>query len=86
MNKYTGRIGRRISRAFTLIALMLVLVILGVLAAKLVVLTAGQAIPFFQAETTYIPTLVEFGGVVGILGLAGLLFLLGKRLLRPKAA
>jgi molybdopterin-containing oxidoreductase family membrane subunit len=62
------------------------LVLLGVLAAKLIVLTAGQAVPFFQAETTYLPTMVEFGGVLGVLGLAGLLFLIGKRLLLPKAA
>ena len=60
------------------------LVVLGVLAAKLIVLAAGQAIPFFQAETTYIPTLVEFGGVIGVLGLAGLLFLIGKRLIPIK--
>jgi hypothetical protein len=30
--------------------------------------------------------MVEFGGVLGVLGLAGLLFLIGKRLLLPKAA
>jgi molybdopterin-containing oxidoreductase family membrane subunit len=62
-----------------------VLMILGVLAAKLIVLTAGQAIPFFQAETTYLPTIVEFGGVIGVLGLAGLLFLIGKRLIPSKS-
>jgi dimethyl sulfoxide reductase membrane subunit len=70
----------------TMLSIAAVLAILGVLAAKLIVLTAGQAIPFFQqAETTYVPTLVEFGGVIGVLGLAGLLFLIGKRLMPIKS-
>ena len=63
-----------------------VLALLGVLVAKLVVLLAGQALPFMQAEATYAPTLVEVGGVVGILGLAGLLFLLGKRVVPARPA
>lgn len=56
------------------------LAVLGVLVAKLVVLIAGQALNIMEPEAMYAPTLVEFAGVVGIIGLAGLLFLLGRRL------
>ncbi len=63
-----------------------VLVILGVFLAKYVLLYAGQARPFMLPEVTYNPTLVEVGGVVGIIGLAGLLYILGKQLIHPKAA
>jgi molybdopterin-containing oxidoreductase family membrane subunit len=72
------------SRIATIVAA--ILVIPGVLAVKLVLLTAGQALPFMQAEALYVPTLVEVGGVIGILGLAGLLFVLGRRLVPAKAA
>ncbi len=72
------------SRLATIIAAFLA--IAGLLAVKLVILTAGQALPFNQPEAVYVPTLVEVGGVIGILGLAGLLFVLGRRLVPAKAA
>jgi len=61
------------------------LLLLGVFAAKLILLIAGQAIPFSQVESTYLPTLVEVAGVIGVIGLAGLLFMIGKRYIAPKA-
>jgi molybdopterin-containing oxidoreductase family membrane subunit len=63
-----------------------VLVLLGVLAAKYLVLTAGQKLPFLQAEASYVPTLVEVGGVIGVLGLAGLLYVAGRRLVGARPA
>ncbi len=72
------------NRNATLIAA--VLVILGVLVTKLGVLISGQALTFTQEQATYMPTLVEVGGVIGVVGLAGLLFLLGKRFSQPKQA
>ncbi|HEX7975691.1 MAG TPA: NrfD/PsrC family molybdoenzyme membrane anchor subunit [Anaerolineales bacterium] len=63
-----------------------VLAILGVFVAKYVVLIAGQALAFMQGKAAYTPTLVEIGGVVGIIGLAGLLFVLGQRFATPKAS
>ncbi len=62
-----------------------VLAILGVFVAKYIVLVAGQAIPFMQSPATYVPTWVEAAGVIGIAGLAGLLFMLGERFVRSKA-
>ncbi len=56
-----------------------VLAILGVFATKLAVLVAGQALPFMRAPATYAPTAVEVGGVIGIVALAGLLFVLANR-------
>jgi molybdopterin-containing oxidoreductase family membrane subunit len=56
-----------------------VLAIVGVFATKLAILVAGQALPFMRAPAAYMPTLVEIGGVIGIVALAGLLFILGKR-------
>jgi molybdopterin-containing oxidoreductase family membrane subunit len=56
-----------------------VLAILGVFAAKIAILVAGQALPFLRAPQRYMPTGIEFGGVVGVLALAGLLFLLAQR-------
>lgn len=58
-----------------------VLAILGVFGAKIAILIAGQALPFLRAPQTYTPTGVEFGGVVGVMAFAGLLFLLAQRYL-----
>ena len=63
-----------------------VLVLLAVFLAKYHILISGQALPFMQEPAIYTPTLVEIGGVVGILGFAGLLYVLGIRLIKPKAA
>ena len=63
-----------------------VLLLLAVFIAKYLLLISGQALPYMQAPARYTPTLVEMGGVVGIFGLAGLLFLLGTRLFKPKEA
>lgn len=63
-----------------------VLVLLAVYLAKYLLLVSGQAMPFMQAQATYTPTWVEIAGVVGILGLAGLLYVLGTRLVQPKEA
>jgi len=62
------------------------LVLVGVYLSKYLLLISGQAIPFMQTTARYVPTWVEIGGVVGIFGLAGLLYLLGTRLVKPKAA
>lgn len=56
-----------------------VLAILGVLGMKIAILVAGQALPFMRTAQTYMPTVVELGGVVGVIALAGLLFLLAQR-------
>ena len=61
-----------------------VLAFLGVFAAKFVLLVAGQALPFMGAPATYVPTLIELAGLVGMLGLAAFLFVLGKRYLPAK--
>ena len=58
-----------------------VLAILGVFSAKLNLLVAGRAVPFMAPEATYGPSIVEIGGVIGALGFAALLFLLGLRYL-----
>jgi Ni/Fe-hydrogenase subunit HybB-like protein len=62
------------------------LVILGGWVTKLGVLISGQALPFMQAEATYVPTLVEVAGVIGIVGLAGFLFLLGRHFISLRQA
>ncbi len=70
----------------TALTIAAVLALLGVFAAKLIMLIAGQAIPFFQTEAvSYLPTLVEVAGVFGVVALAGLLFMIGKRYIAPKA-
>lgn len=61
------------------------LAIVGVFASKLAVLVAGQALPFMRAAATYMPTAVEIGGVIGIVALAGLLFVLANRYVPIKA-
>ena len=62
-----------------------VLAILGVFVAKMVLLVAGQAQPFMGAQAGYMPSLVELAGVVGVLGLAGLVYLLANRWMPSKA-
>jgi molybdopterin-containing oxidoreductase family membrane subunit len=63
-----------------------VLVILGVFVAKSVTLVSGQAISFMMGTAVYKPSIVEFAGVIGIVGLAGLLFILGNRYIPQKKA
>jgi molybdopterin-containing oxidoreductase family membrane subunit len=63
-----------------------VLVLLAVFASKNLLLVSGQALPYMRSPETYAPTLVEIGGVVGIFGLAGLIYLLGLPLVQPKKA
>lgn len=65
------------NRVVTIIAAGLA--ILGVLLSKLTLLTAGQAIPLLGPAESYTPTLVELGGVLGVLALALLLGYLGLR-------
>lgn len=60
------------------IKLAAVLAILGVLLAKINLLVAGQALPFEADQVGYFPSIVEIGGFLGGLGLAVLLFILGK--------
>jgi dimethyl sulfoxide reductase membrane subunit len=63
-----------------------VLVILGVFMAKSLIIVAGQSLSFLMGTATYTPTIVEVGGVIGMVGLAGLLYLLGNRYLPQKKA
>jgi molybdopterin-containing oxidoreductase family membrane subunit len=63
-----------------------VLALVGVYLAKYLLLISGQAIPYMQTPARYAPTLVEIGGVVGIFGLAGLIYLLGLRFVHPMEA
>lgn len=72
------------SRTAALIAS--VLAILGVLLSKLTLLTAGQAVPLMGPADTYMPTLVELGGVLGVVALAFLLGSLGLRVIPDKVA
>jgi len=58
-----------------------VLTIAGIFSAKLNLLVAGRSIPFMHPAVSYNPSIVEIGGVIGVLGLAALLFVLGKRFL-----
>jgi dimethyl sulfoxide reductase membrane subunit len=62
-----------------------VLAFAGVFVGKLDTLVAGQAIPFMQSVASYSPSLVEVLGVVGMLGLAGFLFMIGNRYIPFKA-
>jgi Ni/Fe-hydrogenase subunit HybB-like protein len=54
--------------------------------AKSLIIVAGQSITLVLGTGTYTPSLVEFGGVIGMIGLAGLLFLLGTRFLPKQKA
>ena len=63
-----------------------VLLLLAVFMNKYLLLVSGQALPFMQSPQAYTPTLVEIGGVVGIFGLAGFIYLLGMQLVQPKVA
>jgi dimethyl sulfoxide reductase membrane subunit len=73
------------SKNRTAVVAAAVLAILGVFVTKLDLLVSGQAIPFVGQPVTYVPTIVEVGGVLGGLGLAGLVFLLATRYLPSKA-
>jgi Ni/Fe-hydrogenase subunit HybB-like protein len=68
------------------IQLAAILAIAGVFVTKLGILIAGQALPYMQAAASYFPTWVEAGGVIGILGLAGLLYVLGDLFVARDAA
>jgi dimethyl sulfoxide reductase membrane subunit len=70
----------------TIMIVAAILVVLGVFVAKSMLLYAGQAWPFMLPAVTYTPSLVEIGGVIGILALAGLLFVLGQQFIHPKEA
>lgn len=61
-----------------------ILAVLGILLAKLNLLVAGQAYPMLDKPAYYTPTMVELGGVVGVVALATLLFAIGRRLLPSK--
>jgi molybdopterin-containing oxidoreductase family membrane subunit len=61
-----------------------VLAIIGVFVAKLDLLVAGQALPFMGAPVSYMPTLVEMAGVIGMVGLAAFLYVLAQRLVHFK--
>lgn len=63
-----------------------VLVVLGVFADKSLTLVTGEAISFLQGTATYTPSIVEIGGVIGMVGLAGLLYLLGTMFIPQKKA
>lgn len=62
-----------------------VLAIPAVFVAKFTLLVAGQAYQLDGALTTYAPTWVEFGGVLGAIGLAALLYFVGRWLIPTKA-
>ena len=63
-----------------------VLMLLAVFVSKNLLLVSGQALPFMQSPQAYTPTFVEIGGVLGIFGLAGVIYLLGMRFVKPKVA
>ncbi|MCL1851761.1 MAG: polysulfide reductase NrfD [Peptococcaceae bacterium] len=60
------------------VKLAAVLAVCGVLLAKINLLVAGQALPFEGGTIGYFPSIVEIGGMLGGLGLAVFLFVLGK--------
>ncbi|MGA2503097.1 MAG: NrfD/PsrC family molybdoenzyme membrane anchor subunit [Anaerolineales bacterium] len=63
-----------------------VLAVLGVFVSKLLIIVAGQSTTLVLGTGTYSPTIVEYGGVIGMIGLAGLLYLLGTWFLPQKKA
>ena len=63
-----------------------VLALVGIVAAKLTFLLAGQSVDILGAFHAYVPSLLEVGLGVGSVGLAGLLFLVGARFLPLGAA
>ncbi len=67
-----------------LVRLAAILAILGVFFAKINLLVAGQARPFFGGEAAYAPSLVEIGGLLGGIGLAFLIFILAGMFLPTK--
>ncbi len=69
-----------------LIQVASILAIAGIFVTKLGILISGQAIPFMLEPASYLPTLVEVGVVLGILGLIGLLYLLGDRYVARQAS
>ncbi len=69
----------------TVSGLAAVLAFVGVFLAKFTLLISGQAYPMFEPAVTYVPTLVELGGVIGVIALAILLFTLGRSRLPAKA-
>jgi dimethyl sulfoxide reductase membrane subunit len=67
-----------------MVALAALLASVGVFAAKLALLVAGQSFPFLQGQAVYMPTLVEVGGLIGLVALVGLLCVIGSRVLPSK--
>ena len=63
-----------------------ILAVLGVFVAKSLTLVTGESISFLMGTAKYSPTVVEFAGVIGVAGLAGLLYLLGTRFIPQKKA
>jgi dimethyl sulfoxide reductase membrane subunit len=61
------------------VILAAVLALAGVFVSKVDLLVAGQALPFMQPAATYVPAPIEVAGVVGMMGLAAFLFVLGRR-------
>ena len=69
----------------TAVGLAAVLAFVGVFVAKLDLLVAGQALPYLQPAASYVPSVVEILGVIGMVGLAAFLFVLGQRVIPSKA-
>jgi dimethyl sulfoxide reductase membrane subunit len=89
---YWGELALGVALPFVLLVwvgagagLAAVLAILGVFVAKLDLLVAGQSLPFMGAQAVYGPSLVEVAGVVGMVGLAAFLFVLGRRVIKAEA-
>jgi molybdopterin-containing oxidoreductase family membrane subunit len=74
-----------VSQSRAISSLAAVLAFVGVFLAKFNLLIAGQANPLLGGPAAYVPTLVEFGGVIGVVALAVLLFALGRSRLPAKA-
>ncbi|MCM1565677.1 MAG: polysulfide reductase NrfD [Dehalobacter sp.] len=61
-----------------------ILAFAGIFVAKMNLLVAGQALPFENFQVTYVPSLVEWGGFIGGLGIAAFLYILGILVLPVK--